>query len=126
MTAAGRRWSLLSAEARHAEHPDSFDLPSRAEREAIRPGQAAKLLFAIETAGDRGVDRMWVVVTAAGDDGYSGVLVNDPGRASDLDLADGDSIRFKPEHVAAIDTPPRSFLVERFRRRRARWTRNGG
>ena len=60
-------WTLASAEDRHAAHPETFHIPSRDERESMSPGDAAKLLFDIQTKEngrvvDFGVDRMWVVV----------------------------------------------------------------
>ena len=46
---------------------DRFEIPDLAERQSLSPGDAAKLLFDIETKEngaiiDRGVDRMWVIV----------------------------------------------------------------
>ena len=40
---------LVSAEERHAANPESFEIPSKASREALLPGVSAKLLFDIET-----------------------------------------------------------------------------
>ncbi len=42
-------WTLASAEDRHAAHPETFHIPSRDERESMSPGDAAKLLFDIQT-----------------------------------------------------------------------------
>ena len=112
-------WALISAEARHAAHPDRFQIPPRTKRETLSPGDTAKLLFDIETREnghvmDRGVDRMWVIVKAETEAGYIGILDNDPGSAENLRLQEGDSIFFRPEHVADIDTPPRNYIVEKF------------
>lgn len=46
------RWALVSAEARHAANPATFELPPLEARLALRRGDAAKWLFDI----DRGVD----------------------------------------------------------------------
>ena len=112
-------WALVSAESRHAESPDSFKIPPAEVRSALRKGDAAKLLFDIETREggqviDRGVDRMWVVVTAVEGPLYVGVLINDPGRAEELDLRPGRELVFGPEHVSAVDRPPDAFLVAQF------------
>jgi hypothetical protein len=112
-------WALLSAEKLHSEHPTTFAIPSRQAREALRRGDAAKLLFDIETKEngevvDRGVDRMWVVVTRCADGRYEGVLDNDPGAADGLTLQRGALISFLPEDVADIDRPPDEYLRERF------------
>ncbi|MGH7571406.1 MAG: hypothetical protein ACREMK_06135 [Gemmatimonadota bacterium] len=122
-------WTLVSAEERHASHPQSFHIPPRDERESLSPGDAAKLLFDIETREDgrvmdRGVDRMWVIVRRRGSGDYIGVLDNDPGTAMGLKLHEGDTmglklhegdtIAFGPEHVADIDRPSREYIVEKF------------
>jgi hypothetical protein len=112
-------WTLVSAEERHAANPHSFEIPSRAMRESLVPGVAAKLLFDIQTreAGrviDHGVDRMWVIVKARDGHGYLGVLDNDPGRAENLTLKAGDTIRFGPQHVAGIESPPRDYVVAKY------------
>ena len=62
-------WALVSAEERAAAAPATFIIPSRAVRESLSSGDAAKLLFDIETREggrviDRGVDRMWVIIKA--------------------------------------------------------------
>ena len=114
-------WMLVSAEERHAANPETFEIPSRTDRETLVPGVAAKLLFHIETreanrAVDRGVDRMWVIVRAVGPDGYVGVLDNDPGRSEGLNLHEGDAIVFGPEHVAAIEYPSKEYVVGKYGR----------
>jgi hypothetical protein len=112
-------WSLLSAEERHAAHPDTFLIPPRAAREALAPGTAAKLLFDIETkeAGrviDRGVDRMWVIITGLVEGRYTGVLDSDPGSAGSVNLRQGDAISFGPEHIAQIDYPPAEYITRKY------------
>jgi hypothetical protein len=79
-------WELVSAEERAAAAPATFIIPSRAVRESLSSGDAAKLLFDIETREggcviDRGVDRMWVIIKAKAEGSYVGVLDNDPGTA---------------------------------------------
>lgn len=118
-TIAADGWALVSAEERHAANPETFEIPSRTLREGLVPGVAAKLLFDIETREngrvvDRGVDRMWVIVKRREADGYAGVLDNDPGRAENLDLEEGDIIFFGPEHVAGIGYPPRDYVVTKY------------
>jgi hypothetical protein len=112
-------WVLVSAEERHAANPETFLIPSVEKRAALVPGDAAHLLFDIQTleAGkilDRGVDRMWVIVKSRVGDRYLGVLDSDPGRADGLLLEPGDEIVFGPEHVAKLDRPPREFVIEKY------------
>lgn len=114
-------WTLVSAEERHAVHPTTFQIPSKADRETLVPGAAAKLLFHIETREasrviDSGVDRMWVIVRTVMSGGYMGVLDSDPGHAEGLNLREGDNIVFGPEHVAAIDHPSKDYVVRKYGR----------
>ena len=112
-------WELISAEDRNAEYPETFPIPEREKRESLAPGDAAKLLFDIETREqgrvvDRGVDRMWVIVKARTERGYIGVLDSDPGTAENLRLHQGDSITFGPEHIIDISTPPREYVIKKY------------
>ena len=112
-------WALESGEERHARSPESFEIPSRAERESLHPGDAVKLLFDIETreAGrtiDRGIDRMWVIVKRTTGNVYVGVLDSDPGAAEGLTLRPGMEILFGPEHVIGIERPPEGYVLEEF------------
>ena len=112
-------WTLLSAEARHAADPESFRIPNRRERESLSPGDAAQLLFDIETreAGrvvDRGVDRMWVIVKSRVGDLYCGVLDSDPGHDEGLPLHPGIEVTFAPEHVIAIERPPDGYVRDKY------------
>jgi hypothetical protein len=112
-------WILVSAEERAAAFAQTFQIPPRARRESLSPGEAAKLLFDIETREggrviDRGVDRMWVIVKVRTAQGYLGVLDNDPGVAENVKLHEGDLIAFAPEHVASVGQPPREYVVEKY------------
>ena len=118
-TIADDGWTLVSAEMHHAEHPDSFSIPERHERDTLAPGDAVKLLFDIETREggrviDRGVDRMWVIVRRRVGDSYVGVLENDPGVAEGLTLRLGGEVLFRAEHVSAIDHPSRSYVIDKY------------
>ena len=112
-------WRLLSAEEQNAAHPETFEIPSREDRESVPPGDAVKLLFDIETrvdgkVFDRGVDRMWVLVKSRAGNGYVGVLDNDPGTAKNLRLFVGDTLYFGPEHIIAIESPPPGYVVGKY------------
>jgi hypothetical protein len=117
-TIARNGWALLSAEERAAAHP-SFQIPPLAVRRSLSPGDAAKLLFDIETREngrcvDRGVDRMWVIVKARTEHGYIGTLDNNPGVAENLTLRERDAVAFGPEHVANVGRPPSDYIVEKY------------
>jgi hypothetical protein len=108
-------WTLLSGEERQASSPDTFSIPDRLERESLSPGDAAQLLFDIETRDggrriDRGVDRLWVIVKTRTGKVYRGVLDSDPGWAQGLSLRSGIEVNFLPEHVIRIARPPDGYV----------------
>lgn len=99
-------------------YPDRFKIPDLAERQSLSPGDAAKLLFDIETREngviDRDVHRMWVIVKARTESGYLGILDSDPGFAENLTLAPGDLIAFGAEHVIDTGRPPHDYIVDKY------------
>jgi hypothetical protein len=112
-------WTLVSAEERHEQNPTSFWIPPRARRDALQPGDAAKLLFDIETKEhgnvvDRGVDRMWVIVKRRTESGYLGVLDSDPGVAENFELRPGHLVLFAAEHICDIGAPPRQYVIDTY------------
>lgn len=112
-------WVLVSAVERNVASPDTFNIPSELARNSLKRGDAAKILFDIETKEggiivDRGVDRMWVIVTSVTGAGYIGVLDSDPGYGENLKLAQGDLIEFGAEHVSKIDNPPAEYLTKEY------------
>jgi hypothetical protein len=60
------------------EFPDTFDLPSEAERTTLRPGDFAKLIFRMTNGEKVAVERMWVRVLELRPQGYVGALANKP------------------------------------------------
>jgi uncharacterized protein YegJ (DUF2314 family) len=91
-------WTLDNAEARAAAHA-SFKIPSRSEREDLRAGDLAKLIFV--DAADRGSargERMWVEVMAVEVGRYRGRLRNTPVVIQGLEA--DDPVEFGPDHVA--------------------------
>ena len=90
---------LGNGEALHRAAPRSFFIPGRAERDSLRAGDVAKLLFEIIEPGPGlpRAERMWVGVTSRDADGYTGVLTNVPTVITTIRR--GDTIRFGPENV---------------------------
>lgn len=113
-------WRLESSEARHAEWPDTFQIPSRERRESLVVGDAAKLLCDIaaedEDGLQRGVERMWVIVRRRVGELYVGVLDSTPASIEPNPelLARGSEIVCGPEHVVDISSPPRHYIVENY------------
>ncbi|WP_162601236.1 hypothetical protein [Occallatibacter savannae] len=108
-------WKLVSAEGRNAEYPSTFLIPSRDEREALVPGDGAKLLFDIQTS-ENGIvmERMWVIVKSRTEEDYIGVLDSDPVSIREFGPHTGESITFRPEHIASISSPPREYVIDKY------------
>jgi uncharacterized protein YegJ (DUF2314 family) len=88
--------TMLSGEAKHAEFPNTFYLPSLEERSNVPVGDFARIIF---TDGDV-TERMWVKVTKQFDDGsYLGELANDP---AFLKLKHLDPVSFQAKYVIDI------------------------
>ena len=107
-------WQLESAEIRHSAQPATFWIPSQNDRETLKPGDAAKLLFRVEANvhTQPGLERMWVIVRRRSGQLYVGVLDNTPAtEESAAVLKRGDEIVFASEHIADISVPPREYVV---------------
>ena len=99
---ARAEFRLGDAERRHEENPDSFGIPTRAERESVRPGDLVKLLFDfVEPAEDEWTgERMWVEVNEVRGGRYVGTLDNEPFMLTSVAL--GSQIEFGPEHIIDV------------------------
>ena len=98
-------WNIVSAEERHVEYGDTFDVPDIKVRSNLKVGAIVKLIFELKNADSRTNDveaeRIWVEVTdKAKDGGYIGRVDNDPVVISDL-RAD-DTVKFTAENVIAV------------------------
>lgn len=95
-------YRLGNAELLHQAHPRTFFIPTRAEREALGPGDVAKLVFELVEPTDEmpAAERMWVQVVEATGGRYVGVLDNEP--AALTSVAAGSRIEFGPEHVVSL------------------------
>jgi len=93
-------WELRSGEESARKHPDKFHLPSLELRKSLKRGQAAKLIFEIESQDDAGTriqqgERMWVVVRE---------------QVGEVYICFGAEIPFLPEHVIEIASPPADYV----------------
>lgn len=96
-------WGLLDAEAQHLAFPDTFPIPSRTERMALRTGDMVKLVFVLDPAPASGpnAERMWVEVRTTHPDGtYDGWLTNKPIVVTSL--LPSAVVAFEARHVAGI------------------------
>jgi hypothetical protein len=92
-------YRLANAEEQHAASPRTFFIAPRSERENLRPGDVAKLLFELVDAqeGDPVAERMWVQVVRRDRGKYVGLLTNTPRAITTIGV--GDLVEFRPEHV---------------------------
>ena len=96
-------WGLLDAESQNLAFPDTFPIPSRAEREALRTGDMVTLVFVLDPppASGPNAERMWVEVRTAKADGtFDGWLTNQP--VVITSLAPSALVAFEARHVAGI------------------------
>jgi hypothetical protein len=103
-------WQLESGVARHAEAPDTFEIPDLSIRSRLVPGCDAKLIFTLRGRDGVQVERMWVRITGYTDTGHSGVLNNEP-RTAGAPVALGKHVEFDADHI--IDAlPPENWNSE--------------
>jgi uncharacterized protein YegJ (DUF2314 family) len=103
-------WQLESGVERHAEAPDTFEIPDEAVRSRLVPTSDAKLIFTLRGAEGPQVERMRVHITGYTETGYVGVLNNEP-RTADAPIALGQVVEFGPDHI--IDAlPPANWNPE--------------
>ncbi len=99
-------WELDNGEELHRAYPDTFWIPEREHREALYPGDYAKLVFRIALADDAdpvSVERMWVIVRERTPWGYFGQLRNEPDAIEENDELWLDTeLPFRPEHIIDI------------------------
>lgn len=93
------RYTLVDGEQANAEHPDTFWMPEKTAREALRPGQIVKCIFQ-STNEKEPSERMWVLVHEKLPDGsYRGELNNHP---TFIHAKAGDAVSFSAKHVIQI------------------------
>ena len=111
-------WQLRSGEVSHREHPDKFWIPPREERDNLKRGQSARLIFDIEGEDEDGNvevqgEKMWVTISERIGDFYIGILENQPAclePAENVYLRMGAEVPFLAEHVIDIADPPADYV----------------
>ena len=94
-------YTLDDGAATHREFPDTFWIPPQEQRESLKPGDLAKLIFRIEVGGEAHVERMWVQVTEVRPEFYVGELGNNPFCTDEI--RSGQKVEFHADHVIDID-----------------------
>lgn len=102
------RWHLASGVERQLLYPDTFWIPSAAQRLAVEPGAIVKLSFEMK---DGWGERMWVEVTAVKRRHLVGRLSNQP--IGIPRLLSGDTIKFTRDHIIDIEPESRPHVRHR-------------
>lgn len=88
-------YKLKSGTKANRKSPESFWVPTEAEKDAINPGDYVKLMF----KDSSGTERMWVLVVETGDE-MKGTLANGPVFVDSVEF--GEVVTFKRKHVIDI------------------------
>jgi hypothetical protein len=109
-------WCLEDGEQRHRDAPTTFEIPDLEVRQSLEPGDFAQLIFKIAIENDEepeSVERMWVVMSARTDDGYLGILNNEPATISEnTDFWLGIELPFEPRHIISVQhANPESMAI---------------
>jgi hypothetical protein len=120
-------WCLEDGEALHREAPVTFWIPDLKRREALQPGDFAKLVFRISVDNDEepvAVERMWVLVRGRVGEHYFGILDNDPYAIEENEeFWSGIELPFAARHVIDIDAADDASRAEAAEPPRRTWPR---
>lgn len=97
-------WQLESGVERHAEAPETFEIPEEEIRATVGPNVLSKAHLHLAERRGPTVERMWVQITGYTESGYVGVLDNDP-RTPDAPIAAGQVVEFGPDHIIDAEPP---------------------
>jgi uncharacterized protein YegJ (DUF2314 family) len=86
---------LTDAQEMHRQYPVTFQVPTEAELDAIKPGDCVKAGF-IDATGE---ERMWVLVLGTEGDRILGTLNNYP---VETPMEFGQPVNMERRHVCAI------------------------
>jgi hypothetical protein len=111
-------WGLRSGEESARKSPDNFKIPSLDARKGLNRGDAAKLIFEIESEDEGGKvvlqgERIWVIVLEQVGPYYIGILDGQPASVEPSEkvyLCFGAEVPFLPEHVIDIASPPTEYV----------------
>ncbi len=99
------RWKFESGVENNARWPDTFWIPSDADKAAIVSGMHVRLIFSMRHGygGDGWAERMWVDVTEVKGNRYVGTLRNTP--VGIPKLYPDQLVRFTDDHIIDISDP---------------------
>lgn len=126
---AGNAYTLTDAHRRHAENPETFELPPESLLDALKPGSIVKICaefdpdqvqsnvaplaraqwarkVGADRAGRMDGERFWTVITAIDAAGaepvYTGTIDNELIYSANHGLRYGDTVRFARRHVLQV------------------------
>ena len=94
-------YKLGNGVERNRKSPDSFWIPSDKDKDQVKPGDFAKLIFEGTSSG--GAERMWVRVTSRDGNSLTGKLYNTPYELTGI--SPGDEVEFNPDNIISILPP---------------------
>jgi len=111
-------WELRNGEDCHKENPDKFWIPKLQDRQSLKIGDAAKLIFDIECEDEGKIiiqgERIFVIVSEIVGNKYVGILDSQPAcidkDQENVYLGFGVEIPFSHEHIIDIDRPPDDYI----------------
>ena len=93
-------YTLLDAQQRHAEHPETFDVPTPAEIAAMRPGDHVKIGATFTPTEGIDTERYWLLLNATTDgERFTGVVDNDLVYTAHHGLRYGDQLTVLSRHL---------------------------
>lgn len=113
-----KSWGLVDAQKLAEEFPYTFYKPSRQLVSQLKPGNQVKLIFEFRSddAKAPSAERMWVDIVEVSDEGFYGLLDNEPAYIEDLKYKD--SIHFYDIHIIDSDLDdPVPSLTEKYVKR---------
>ena len=95
--------SFINAQQRHKENPDTFEVPSNAELEALAPKDFIKIGVRIfDPNSPIEAERFWLQITQIRNRVIYAKVDNDLVFTDYHSIADGDELMLAPHHVLAI------------------------
>ena len=113
-----KSWSLVDAQKLAEEFPYTFYKPSSQLVSQLKPGNQVKLIFEFRSDDPDApsAERMWVDIAEVSNEGFYGLLDNDPAYIKDLKYKD--PIKFNENHIIDSDLDdPVPSITEKYVKR---------
>jgi hypothetical protein len=94
---------LINGDTMHAMHPETFAMPSAAERRMIQAGDVVKIGMVWDIKGGTSGERFWVRVKARDGEWFEGLVNNHLLNPEHTGCNYGDIVQFHAAHIIDID-----------------------